>query len=269
MAAWLEEIVGEDRLLLPGHSACAGCGPAINIRHVLGGLASASAGLADGSGDPGLVLDDHRGCLAGQCVQGRRSPDSLRLGGGGSIGDQGGPAASRPRRHERGRLGRRRRHLRHRILGCLRRRRAKRGHHLRPQRQRGVHEHRRAEIRRHAGGRLDDDDAGELSESRTEEGHRPDHGGPRDPVRCDARARIRPDAAGLPGEGGQGRRGPGLPVPADPGRMSARLEVSDGPVDGDISPGRRVTLLPSRRLRRRRVEDHVPSEERRCRCASS
>jgi pyruvate/2-oxoacid:ferredoxin oxidoreductase beta subunit len=42
MAAWLEEIVSEESLLLPGHSACAGCGPAINIRHVLGGLASAA-----------------------------------------------------------------------------------------------------------------------------------------------------------------------------------------------------------------------------------
>ncbi len=44
MAAWLDEIVGEERLLLPGHSACAGCGPAINIRHVLGGLAAATPG---------------------------------------------------------------------------------------------------------------------------------------------------------------------------------------------------------------------------------
>ncbi len=42
MAAWLEELVGEERLLLPGHSACAGCVPAINIRHVLGGLAAAA-----------------------------------------------------------------------------------------------------------------------------------------------------------------------------------------------------------------------------------
>ena len=41
MAAWLDEIVAEEQLLLPGHSACAGCGPAINIRHVLGGLAAA------------------------------------------------------------------------------------------------------------------------------------------------------------------------------------------------------------------------------------
>ena len=41
MAAWLDEIVTEERLLLPGHAACAGCGPAINIRHVLGALAAA------------------------------------------------------------------------------------------------------------------------------------------------------------------------------------------------------------------------------------
>ncbi|HEY6032149.1 MAG TPA: thiamine pyrophosphate-dependent enzyme [Gaiellaceae bacterium] len=41
MAAWLEEIVSEQKLLLPGHAACAGCAPAINIRHVLDGLAAA------------------------------------------------------------------------------------------------------------------------------------------------------------------------------------------------------------------------------------
>ncbi|HEX7525064.1 MAG TPA: hypothetical protein VF327_02095, partial [Gaiellaceae bacterium] len=41
MPAWLEEIVSEEQLLLPGHSACAGCGPAISMRHVLGGLAAA------------------------------------------------------------------------------------------------------------------------------------------------------------------------------------------------------------------------------------
>ena len=41
MPAWLDEIVTEEKLLLPGHSACAGCGPAINVRHVLDGLAAA------------------------------------------------------------------------------------------------------------------------------------------------------------------------------------------------------------------------------------
>jgi pyruvate/2-oxoacid:ferredoxin oxidoreductase beta subunit len=42
MPAWLEEIVSEEHLLLPGHAACAGCGPAVNVRHVLGALAAAT-----------------------------------------------------------------------------------------------------------------------------------------------------------------------------------------------------------------------------------
>ncbi len=44
MPAWIDDLVAEERLLLPGHSACAGCGPAINIRHVLDGLAAARPG---------------------------------------------------------------------------------------------------------------------------------------------------------------------------------------------------------------------------------
>jgi pyruvate/2-oxoacid:ferredoxin oxidoreductase beta subunit len=42
VAAWLDELVSEEKLLCPGHAACAGCGPAINIRHVLGGIAAAA-----------------------------------------------------------------------------------------------------------------------------------------------------------------------------------------------------------------------------------
>jgi pyruvate/2-oxoacid:ferredoxin oxidoreductase beta subunit len=42
MAVWLDEVVSEEQLLLPGHAACAGCAPAINVRHVLGGLAAAA-----------------------------------------------------------------------------------------------------------------------------------------------------------------------------------------------------------------------------------
>ncbi len=41
MAAWLDEIVSEHSRLLPGHAACAGCVPAINVRHVLGALTAA------------------------------------------------------------------------------------------------------------------------------------------------------------------------------------------------------------------------------------
>lgn len=41
MAAWLDDVLGEERLLLPGHAACAGCGPAVNVRHLLDAVASA------------------------------------------------------------------------------------------------------------------------------------------------------------------------------------------------------------------------------------
>jgi pyruvate/2-oxoacid:ferredoxin oxidoreductase beta subunit len=41
MAAWLDEVATEERLLHLGHAACAGCGPAINVRHVLDGLQAA------------------------------------------------------------------------------------------------------------------------------------------------------------------------------------------------------------------------------------
>ena len=106
VAVWLDEVVTEDRLLLPGHAACAGCAPAINVRHVLGALAAAKPGVEDGAGHPGVLLDDHRRDLAGERVQGRRPPDAVRLGGGGGLGDQGGAPAARARRHERRRLGR-------------------------------------------------------------------------------------------------------------------------------------------------------------------
>jgi pyruvate ferredoxin oxidoreductase beta subunit len=49
VAAWLEEVLSEEPLLLPGHAACAGCGPAINIRHVLDALVAATP-------DRGMVL---------------------------------------------------------------------------------------------------------------------------------------------------------------------------------------------------------------------
>jgi pyruvate ferredoxin oxidoreductase beta subunit len=42
MAAWLDEVITEEPLLFPGHAACAGCGPAINMRHFLGALTAAT-----------------------------------------------------------------------------------------------------------------------------------------------------------------------------------------------------------------------------------
>src|SRR3954470_927943 len=42
MAAWLDDVITEKSLLHPGHAACAGCGPAINMRHFLGALNAAA-----------------------------------------------------------------------------------------------------------------------------------------------------------------------------------------------------------------------------------
>ncbi len=42
MAAWLDDVINEEPLLHPGHTACAGCGPAINMRHFLGALSAAT-----------------------------------------------------------------------------------------------------------------------------------------------------------------------------------------------------------------------------------
>ncbi len=44
MAAWLDQVIDEEPLLFPGHAACAGCGPAINMRHFLGALSEATPG---------------------------------------------------------------------------------------------------------------------------------------------------------------------------------------------------------------------------------
>ena len=42
MAVWLDEVISEQPLIFPGHAACAGCGPAINMRHFLGALTAAT-----------------------------------------------------------------------------------------------------------------------------------------------------------------------------------------------------------------------------------
>lgn len=44
MTTWLDLVVHEEHQLHPGHSACAGCGPAIVVRHVLGALQAAQPG---------------------------------------------------------------------------------------------------------------------------------------------------------------------------------------------------------------------------------
>jgi pyruvate/2-oxoacid:ferredoxin oxidoreductase beta subunit len=44
VAVWLDEVIQEESLLYPGHAACAGCGPAVNMRHFLGALTAATPG---------------------------------------------------------------------------------------------------------------------------------------------------------------------------------------------------------------------------------
>ena len=189
---------------------------------------------------------------------------------GGSIRDQGGAAAARPRRHDRGRVGRGRRDLRHRVLRRVGGSGAERGHHLRPQRQRGVHEHRRPEVRRHPGGCVDDDDAGELSAG----GQKKDiarimaaHG---IPYVATLATGLGADAAGT---SGRRSRGPPRCRASDSCTCWARVRRA-----GDtrrLSPtelgaaGGGVAVLPAARVRPRSVEDHVPAEARAAGAASS
>jgi pyruvate/2-oxoacid:ferredoxin oxidoreductase beta subunit len=42
VAVWVDDVLSEPRLLRAGHAACAGCGPAINVRHLLDALAAAA-----------------------------------------------------------------------------------------------------------------------------------------------------------------------------------------------------------------------------------
>jgi 2-oxoisovalerate ferredoxin oxidoreductase beta subunit len=42
VAVWLDEVINEEPLIFPGHAACAGCGPAVNMRHFLGALKAAT-----------------------------------------------------------------------------------------------------------------------------------------------------------------------------------------------------------------------------------
>ncbi len=93
-----------------------------------------------------------------------------------AAGRQGRPGDDRRHGDDGRGLGRRRRHVRHRPPGPVRRGRAERGHHLRLLRQRSLHEHGHPALVGHALRRLDDDDAGQALQDPAEEGHRGHHG---------------------------------------------------------------------------------------------
>ncbi|MCK7469608.1 MAG: hypothetical protein MZU95_01470 [Desulfomicrobium escambiense] len=123
-----------------GHLACQGCGATLAMRYMLKALGQQddprasrpAAGPSSTARSPTPAMDVPH---ATHCAFEARRAD--------------GDRASRPawtrlgehRDHGRG-LGRRRRHVRHRPPGPVRRGRAQRGHHLRLLRQRSLHEHR-------------------------------------------------------------------------------------------------------------------------------
>ena len=261
MPAWLDEIVSEDRLLHSGHAACAGCAPAINVRHVLDGLAAARP-------ESKIVLVIPASCwtiIAGVWpVNAFGVTVHLTPFASAAAEASGIKAALRLRGHEDTQVvvwGGDGAHVRHRLLRRLGGRGAKRGHHLRPQRQRGLHEHRRAEVRRHPRGRLDDDDA-DLRARGT--GQKKDiarimaaHGIPyvatlalgSVPMLKDFRAKVTraAEVQGFRFLHILGPCPPGWRYPTEQSIEIARLAVE--------SPD-----VPAPRVRPRRVEDHVPPE---------
>ena len=199
VAVWLDEVVSEERLLLPGHAACAGCAPAINVRHVLGALAAAKP-------ESKIVLVIPASCwtiiagvwpvnafgvsvhltpFASAAAEASAIKAALRLrglgdtnvvvwGGDGSTCDIGfsGVSAAAERNED--------------IIYVLNDNEA--------YMNTGVQK-----SGRDPGGRVDDDHAGGRPASRPEEGHRPDHGRARDPVRRDARRSGRCRCCGTSG----------------------------------------------------------------------
>ena len=138
--------------LTSGHRACQGCGEALGARYVLDAAMRATGGQ--------LVAVNATGCLEvfthavpGDVLAGavaalafRATPPSVATGVAAALRRQGQAGA----RH---RPGRRRRHDRHRLRRPVRHVRAQRRRPLRLLRQRGLHEHGRSALERHAAGR--------------------------------------------------------------------------------------------------------------------
>ena len=270
MPAWLDEIVAEDKLLLPGHSACAGCGPAINVRHVLGGLAAARPGskivlvipascwtiIAGVFPANAFGVSVHLTPFASAAAEASGIKAALRLrglgdttvvvwGGDGSTSDIGfsGLSAAADRNED---------------------------HHLRAERQRGVHEHGRAEVGRDAGGRVDDDDTGRRRRgsgrrrtspgSWRRTGSRTSRRSRSAPCRCCAtsgpRSRGRPRSKGFRFRHVLGGCPPGWRYPTGRSTEVARLAVES-------------RYFPLFECDHGEWKDHVSRRSRRCRSASS
>ena len=191
--------------LTSGHRACQGCGEALGARYALDAAMRATGGQ--------LIAVNATGCLE---VFSTPYPETSwqmpwlhSLFGNAAAVATGVAAALRGararERRARRRPGRRRRHDRHRLRLPVGHVRAQRRRALHLLRQRGLHEHRRAALRRHAAGGAHGDHDGRRAPSPgnafgTGQERAADRDGARDPVRRhrDRRRPARP--------GGQGRR---------------------------------------------------------------
>ena len=143
--------MGRSNSITSGHRACQGCGEALGARYVL----DAAMRATDGN----MVAVNATGCLE---VFSTPYPESswqlpwLHSLFGNAPAVAAGVAAALqgqgPRRHPGGRPGRRRRHRRHRLRAPVGHVRAQRRRAVRLLRQRGLHEHRRAALRRDPAG---------------------------------------------------------------------------------------------------------------------
>ena len=260
MAAWLDEVVSEERLLLPGHSACAGCGPAINMRHVLGALAAATPGSR-------IVLVIPASCwtivagvwpvstfgvtvhltpFASAAAEACGIKAALRLrgldkthvvvwGGDGATSDIGfsGVSAAAERNED--------------ILYVLNDNEAYMNTGV--QKSGATPE-----------GAWTTTTPAAAPRCGSEEGHPAHHGRARCSLRGDPGRGIGADAPRFQGQGGESGGARRLPLPARPRRLPAGLAVPHGPVGRDRAARRRVALLPPRRLRRRQLEHHLQAQ---------
>ena len=139
---------GRTNSLTSGHRACQGCGEALGARYTLDAAMRATSGrmvAVERDGMPGSVLHP----VPRDIVADRLAALAVRQRSGRCYRCRSRPTGQGTSRRSCGRSSRRRRHLRHRPAGPLRRGRPQRGHPLRLLRQRGVHEHRRPAQRRH------------------------------------------------------------------------------------------------------------------------
>ena len=142
-----------------GHRACQGCGEALGARYALDAAMRATGGQLVAVNATGLP----RGLLHAvprDLVADRLAPLALRQRAGGGDRRRGGAEGEGPGRHQRRRAGGRRRHRRHRLRLPVGDVRAQRRRAVRLLRQRGLHEHRRAALRRDAAGGAHGDDRG-------------------------------------------------------------------------------------------------------------